>query len=161
MEVAEYREKKSSMEVIEDDKEQFVTFIIGTERYGVDILKVRDIIDVPEITRVPKSPQFIKGVINLRGTIVAVADMRLKFKLEEIPYTAQTVIIVVEVGGRFIGMIVDSVSDVADIEVSSIHESPHFTSNINDDFIKGVGRMDDELIVILDVEKILFDNVSK
>ena len=157
MESTVYHDKTKSLEVIEEDKEQFVTFIIGEERFGVDILKVRDIIDMPEITKVPKSPPFIKGVINLRGAIVPVADMRLKFNFEEIGYNEFTVIIVVEVKDKFIGMIVDSVSDVADIEVSEIHDSPHFRSNVSDDFIKGVGMLGEELIVILDVDRILLE----
>ncbi|HSA14203.1 MAG TPA: chemotaxis protein CheW [Spirochaetota bacterium] len=138
-----------------EETEQFVTFMIGNERYGVDILKVRDIIDMVEITQVPRSPACLKGVINLRGKIVPVVDLRLKFRMPEIPYTGVTVIIVVEVRSKLIGMIVDSVSDVVDVAVSTIDHGSYFRTGIRDEFVSGVGRHDEGLIIILDVEKIL------
>ncbi|HOT44291.1 MAG TPA: chemotaxis protein CheW [Spirochaetota bacterium] len=146
---------REQMVEVEEEHEEFATFMIGEETYGVDILKVRDIIGITDITPVPKSPHFVKGVINLRGNIVPVVDLRLKFRMKEREYNSGTVIIVVEVKGRYIGMIVDSVSDVVDIKVESIHESPHYSDNIREDFIQSVGRKDDKLIIILDVDRIL------
>lgn len=140
---------------IEEEHEEFATFMIGEEIFGVDILKVRDIIGLSEITPVPRSPHFVKGVINLRGNIVPVVDLRLKFRMPEREYNGATVVIVVEVKGRFIGMIVDSVADVIDIKVESIHDSPHYSANIQEDFIHSVGRKEDKLIIILDVDRIL------
>jgi purine-binding chemotaxis protein CheW len=139
----------------EVDEEEFVTFYIGEERYGVDILKVRDIIGMTDITVVPHSPYFLKGVINLRGNIVPVADLRLRFWMEEKDYDSLTVIIVVEVRGRLIGMIVDSVSDVVDIAVDNIQDTLHYSANIQEDFIHAVGKKGDQLIIILDMDRIM------
>ncbi len=144
--------------LLEEEHEEFCTFMIGQEVFGVDILKVRDIIGMTDITPVPQSSFFLKGVINLRGNIVPVVDLRLKFRMPEVEYTGNTVIIVVEIRGRLIGMIVDQVSDVIDIAVKSIHESPHYRANINEDFIKSIGRNDGQLIIILDVDRILSSN---
>ncbi len=146
---------REQLSEIEEEHEEFATFMIGEETYGVDILKVRDIIGITDITPVPKSPHFVKGVINLRGNIVPVVDLRLKFRMAEREYNSATVIIVVEVKGRYIGMIVDSVSDVIDIKVESIHESRHYSANIREDFIQSVSSKDDKLIITLDVDRIL------
>ena len=149
-------DKKENYSLVEEEKEEFTTFFIGEERFGVDILLVRDILGLPMITPVPKSMVFIKGVINLRGNIVPVIDLRTKFMIEEREYDAQTVVIVVEVKERSIGMIVDSVSDVVEIDTESIHESPHYSANIQEDFIDRIGRLEnDEIVIILDVGRIL------
>ncbi len=147
--------KAAAENVMEEETEQFVTFVIGDERYGVDILKVRDIIDMTEITTVPGSQHFLKGVINLRGAIVPVVDMRLKFAMTERLYDSFTVIVVVEVKGKLIGMIVDAVADVVEIALSGLHGSATFKTNLRDDFISGIGRHNDQLIIILDVDRIL------
>jgi purine-binding chemotaxis protein CheW len=142
----------------EDEREelqQFVTFTIGSEVYGVDVLKVQEIIGITEITYVPNSLPFMKGVINLRGSVVPVVDLRIKFRMQERQYDATTVIIIVEVKSRSIGMIVDAVSDVIDIAVTSIHDTPHFSTSIETDYIKNIGRKDDQLVIILNVDKIL------
>ncbi|MBN1531999.1 MAG: purine-binding chemotaxis protein CheW [Spirochaetes bacterium] len=142
----------------EEDREelqQFVTFTIGSEIYGVDVLKVQEIIGITEITYVPNSLPFMKGVINLRGNVVPVVDLRIKFRMEEREYDATTVIIIVEVKSRSIGMIVDAVSDVIDIAVTSIHDTPHFSASIETDYIRNIGRKDDLLVIILNVDKIL------
>lgn len=149
------RNTDEQMSVVEEEHEEFATFLIGEEVFGVDILKVRDIIGITDITPVPKSAFFVKGVINLRGNIVPVVDLRLKFRLPEKEYNTSTVVIVVEIRGRLIGMIVDSVADVVDIAVKSIHESPHYQANIAEDFIKSIGRLENQLIIILDVDRIL------
>jgi purine-binding chemotaxis protein CheW len=146
---------EKDLSVVEEELEEFVTFVIDSDLFGVDIHKVRDIIGINYITPVPRSPYFIKGVINLRGNIVPVVDLRQKFRLSEKEYYNNTVIIVVEVRDRFIGMIVDAVSDVVEIDVQSIHDSPHYVANIKEDFIKSIGRKDDKLIIILDVDRIL------
>ncbi|HOA07872.1 MAG TPA: chemotaxis protein CheW [Spirochaetota bacterium] len=137
------------------EENQFVTFMIGSETYGVEVLKVKEILGMTDITHVPNSLSFMRGVINLRGAVVPVVDMRLKFQLQEKEYDTFTVIIIVEVRERLIGMIVDTVSDVASIPVSTIQNTPHFTSKIETDFIKGIGQIESLLVIILDVDKIL------
>ena len=137
------------------DENQFVTFSIGDETYGVEVLRVQEIIGMTQITHVPNAVVFMKGVINLRGAVVPVVDMRLKFGMSERNYDSFTVIIIVEVKGRLIGMIVDTVSDVASIPVEDIQDTPHFTAKIETDFIKGIGQLEERLVIILDVEKIM------
>jgi purine-binding chemotaxis protein CheW len=139
----------------QEDIRQHVTFYIGDEVYGVEVLKVQEIIGMTRITHVPNTMLYMKGVINLRGSVVPVVDMRLKFSMKEREYDAFTVIIIVEVLERMIGMIVDSVSDVASIPVRSIQDTPHFSSKIETDFIKGIGQVEEKLIIILDVDRIL------
>lgn len=137
------------------DIEQFVTFLISNEIYGVDVLRVHEIIGMTDITFVPNSLSFMKGVINLRGNVVPVVDMRTKFKMTQREYDQFTVIIIVEVKGRLIGMIVDSVSDVLEIAVNSIQKTPHFSANIETDYIKNIGSKGEQLVIILDVDNIL------
>ncbi len=143
---------------VELEEEQFVTFLIGDETYGVEVLRVQEIIGMTTITHVPNSLSFMKGVINLRGSVVPVVDLRLKFELGEKEYDSFTVIIIVEVNGRMVGMIVDSVSDVVSIPVKKIQDTPHFTAKIETDYIKAIGQESDErLVIILDVDRILTD----
>ena len=137
------------------DMNQYVTFFIGTEVYGVEVLRVQEIIGMTKITQVPNRMHFMKGVINLRGTVVPVVDMRARFSMEEKEYDGFTVILIVEVKGTMIGMIVDSVSDVVNIPVKDIQDTPHFSSSIQTDYIKGIGRVDEELVIVLDVDRIL------
>lgn len=146
---------KRTEEFIENEDNQFVTFTIGTETYGVEVLKVKEILGMTSITSVPNTLHFMKGVINLRGSVVPVVDMRLKFGMDEKEYDQFTVIIIVEVQGRMIGMIVDTVSDVANIPVNSIQETPHFTTKIETDYIKSIGQLGEKLVIILDVSRIL------
>jgi purine-binding chemotaxis protein CheW len=137
------------------EEHQHVTFMIGDETYGVGVEKVKEIIGMTDITHVPNTAYFMEGVINLRGTVVPVVDMRKKFKMEKRQYDTYTVIIIVEVKERLIGMIVDSVSDVVSIPISSIQSTPHFTAKIQTEFIDGIGQIDNTLIIILNVEMIL------
>jgi purine-binding chemotaxis protein CheW len=145
--------KKGETDDIEEH--QHVTFLIGEETYGVGVEKVKEIIGMTDITHVPNTAYFMEGVINLRGSVVPVVDLRKKFKMRRREYDNYTVIIIVEVKDRLIGMIVDSVSDVVDIPISSIQATPHFTTKIKTDFIEGIGQMDNNLVIILDVDMIL------
>jgi len=140
---------------IKDETSQYVTFTIADEIYGVEVLKVQEIIGMTLVTHVPNSPSFMKGVINLRGAVVPVVDMRLKFGIKEKDYDSFTVVIIVEVRERLIGMIVDTVSDVAEIPLNTIQDTPHFTTSVDTDFIKGIGQLDSKLVIILDVDRIL------
>jgi len=149
----EVKEKKKLEEM--QELEQYVTFLIGNETYGVEVLKIREIIGMTDITYVPNSLDFMRGVINLRGTVVPVVDMRKKFRIEEREYDIFTVILIVEIKETLIGMIVDSVSDVIDIPVESIQDTPHFSANIDTDYIRNIGKAGENLVIILDVDKIL------
>lgn len=134
---------------------QHVTFLIDEETYGIAVEKVKEIIGMTDITHIPNTAYFMEGVINLRGIVVPVVDMRKKFEIEMKEYDANTVIIIVEVADRLIGMIVDSVSDVLNIPVESIQSTPNFRAKIETDFIRGIGQVEDSLIIILDSDKIL------
>jgi purine-binding chemotaxis protein CheW len=146
-----------SLQTLEEDLEEFVTFSIGTETFGVDVMRVHEIIGMTDITPVPNSVEYVKGVINLRGKVVPVVDMRTRFRLEKMEYSVNTVIIIVAVFDRYVGMIVDAVSDVVNIRADSIHEGKYLNTNaeIQSDFIKGIGQFKDQLIIILDVDRIL------
>lgn len=137
------------------DSNQYLTFTLGDEEYGVDILKVQEIKGYSVTTRVPRSPEFVKGVLNLRGTIVPVIDLRMRFGLDQREYDQFTVIIVVVVQGRAMGLIVDAVSDVLNLAQSEIIEVPEFSNRIDTKFISGMGRAGEKLIILLDVEKLL------
>lgn len=137
---------------------QFVTFALGDEQYGVEILKVHEIIGYPGFTKVPNVPGFVKGVINLRGNVVPVVDLRLKFNMDEKVQDSFTVILILEVSQRIIGVLVDSVSDVISLSEQEVQETPDFSSGVKVDFIEGMGRKDDKLIILLNIDKVLSEN---
>ena len=140
---------------------QYVTFMIASESYGVPVLKVQEIIGMTEIVPVPDSLDFVKGVINLRGSVVPVVDMRKRFHMEEREYDMFTVIIIVEVKDLLVGMIVDSVSDVVDLAQADIQGAPHFTAKIDTDFIQGIGQINNKLAIILDIDRIFSEEEIK
>ena len=137
------------------EDQQYVTFYISSELYGVPVLKVQEIIGMTKITAMPNTLAFMKGVIDLRGAVVPVIDMRMKFEMDKLDFTSYTVIIIVEVKDRLVGMIVDSVADVINIPVKRIQETPQFSGKINREYIQGIGQKDDTPIIILDVDRIL------
>jgi len=137
---------------------QYVTYVIEDEVYGVDVHKVHEIIGMTKITHVPNSMDFMKGMIDLRGNVVPVVDMRLKFKMAPREYTDLTVILIVELKDSLVGMVVDSVSDVIELPENSIQDTPHFSSKIDTDYICGIGKHGESLIIILNVDKILTAN---
>ncbi len=134
---------------------QFLTFVLGKEEYGIEILRAREIIGLMEITTVPQTPDYMKGVINLRGKVIPVIDLRLKFSMPEVEHTQETCIIVVEVGSAQAGIIVDSVSEVTDIRGEDIEDAPDFGQEIDTDSIMGLGKSKDKIIILLDIEKVL------
>ena len=138
-----------------EEVKQYVTFLVGDETYGVSVMKVQSINEMVEITHVPKALSYIKGVINLRGTVIPVIDMRKKFNLPPKEYDSFTVILIVEVKGRLIGMIVDAVSDVVDFAVSEIKTNINYSARVDTSSIEGVGMSDDSLIMLLDVDTFL------
>jgi purine-binding chemotaxis protein CheW len=149
------------MEAVAEKKEisalegKFLTFILGSEVYGIEILKVREIIGLMDITTVPQTPDYMKGVINLRGKVIPVIDLRLKFSMPEEEHTQETCVIVVEVNNTSIGIIVDSVSEVSDISGGDIEEAPSFGQGIDTDFITGLGKVKEKIIILLDIETVL------
>jgi chemotaxis signal transduction protein/hemoglobin-like flavoprotein len=134
---------------------QFLTFTLGEENYGVDILRVQEIKGYTPVTRIPNTPEYIRGVLNLRGTITPIVDLRTKFGMEKLDYSTFTVIVVLVVKNRVVGVVVDAVSDVLNIGEKDIQETPEFGSNIDVSFIKGIGKSGDKLISILDIDKVL------
>lgn len=140
---------------------QLVSFNLDQEEYGVDVLKVREIIRMPIVTRVPNTPHFVEGVINLRGKVIPIISMRKKFGLMETEYDKQTRIMVMDVDGELMGFIVDSVSEVIRISGSEIQPSPAVVaSGIDQDCIAGVINQAERLLVLLDLEK-MFSNDEK
>lgn len=134
---------------------KYLTFILGGEEYGVDIMKVREIIGVMDITSLPQTPRFIKGVINLRGRVIPVLDLRLKFGLEEVPHTQETCIIVVDLERITMGVIVDTVSEVLDIHDNEVEPSPSFGSGVDTRFILGMAKVKGKVKILLDIDTVL------
>ncbi|RMF81279.1 MAG: purine-binding chemotaxis protein CheW [Planctomycetota bacterium] len=133
---------------------KYLTFRLATEEYGVEILKVREIIGLMEITSVPQVPEFVRGVINLRGKVIPVVDLRLKFGMPAAEYTDQTCTIVVDVG-TLIGVIVDTVQEVLDIDAEQIDPPPPLGAGVDTGFILGMGKVQDEVKILLDIDKVL------
>jgi purine-binding chemotaxis protein CheW len=137
-----------------DEIVQLVTFKLGNEEFALDILKVQEINRIVEITKVPKAPDFVEGVINLRGRVIPIVDIRKKFHLNIKEATKETRIIVVNIMSKTIGLIVDSVSEVLRINSSTIQPPPPLIAGLDSDYIKGVGKLDERLIILLDIDKI-------
>jgi purine-binding chemotaxis protein CheW len=134
---------------------KYLTFRLAGEEYGLEILKVREIIGIMNITPVPRTPQFIMGVINLRGKVIPVTDLRLKFDMPAIERTRQTCIIVVDVGALEMGIAVDSVSEVLTIAEENIADAPSFGPKIETEFILGMGKAQDRVTILLDISRVL------
>ena len=134
---------------------KYLTFVLADEQYGLEILKVREIIGVMDITAVPQTPDFVKGVINLRGKVIPVVDLRLKFGMAEAERTEETCIIVVDLGSVEMGIIVDKVSEVLDIAGEDIDETPTFGDAVDTDFILGMGKVSESVKILLDIDKVL------
>jgi purine-binding chemotaxis protein CheW len=135
--------------------QEFLTFTLGAEEYGVDILKVQEIRGYDTVTRLPDAPEYIKGVINLRGTIVPVIDLRLKFNLGKAEYDGSTVMIVLNVEKRVISVVVDSVSDVTALSADQLRPAPEFGSAMDTRFITGIGAIEQRMLILLDIEKLM------
>lgn len=138
---------------------KYLTFSLAKEEYGIGILKIKEIIGMMPITTVPRTPPFVKGVINLRGKVIPVVDLRLKFGMEEIGYTERTCIIVVEIamgtGSIQMGIVVDSVSEVLNIKAADMEEAPAFGSKLDTDYIMGMAKMNGAVKILLDIDKVL------
>ena len=134
---------------------KFLTFCLAEEEYGIEILKVQEIIGMLPITRVPRSPRFICGVINLRGKIIPVTDLRQKFGMPTVAQTAETCIIVVAMAGIEIGVMVDKVSEVLDIAASEVEDVPSFGTEVPSDYLLGIGKVEGNVKLLLNIDRIL------
>jgi purine-binding chemotaxis protein CheW len=147
--------QKGDIDSLVENFQKYLTFCLADEEYGIEILKVVEIIGVLPITRVPRTPAYLKGVINLRGRIIPVIDLRLKFGLCAAEQTEETCIIVVHANNKIMGVMVDRVSEVVDLAKNAIEEAPSFGSNLNTDYILGVGKVQDKIKLLLDIDKVI------
>lgn len=136
-------------------EQEFLTFTLGREEYAIDILKVQEIRGYDSVTSIANAPAFIKGVINLRGTIVPIVDLRIKFGLGLVEYTPFTVVIILNVGERVVGAVVDSVSDVIALPPEQVHPAPDFSAQVGADFILGLGTVEERMLILVDIEKLM------
>ena len=134
---------------------EFLTFTLGAEEYGMDILKVQEIRGYDAVTAIANTPAFIKGVINLRGIIVPIVDLRIKFHLSIVDYDEFTVVIILNLSGRVVGMVVDGVSDVMNLKASQIREVPDIVSKINTSFITGLASIEEKMFILVDIERLM------
>ncbi len=138
---------------------KYLTFSLAAEEYGIGILKVKELIGMMAITTVPRTPEFVKGVINLRGKVIPVVDLRLKFGMEETPYNERTCIIVMEINGTSgpfsVGAVVDSVSEVMNIRAADMEEAPNFGTKLDTDYILSMAKTNGALKILLDIDKVL------
>jgi purine-binding chemotaxis protein CheW len=135
--------------------QEFLAFTLGKEEYGIDILKVQEIRGYETVTRIANAPDFIKGVVNLRGIIVPIVDMRIKFHLGEPTYDQFTVVIILNIGGRVVGMVVDSVSDVITLSPEQIKPAPEMGTALNTDYLIGLGTIDQRMLILVDIDKLM------
>ena len=134
---------------------EVVTFKLGEEEYGIDIQKVQELRGYDAVTRIANAPEYIKGVVNLRGIIVPIIDMRIKFKLGDPTYDQFTVVIVLNIGGRVVGMVVDSVSDVITLSAEQIKPAPEMGSVLDADYLIGLGTLDDRMLILVDIDRLM------
>lgn len=157
--MSEQESMDQAVKAVADREGKYLTFSMANEEYGIGILKIKEIIGMMSITPVPQTPEFVKGVINLRGKVIPVVDLRLRFGIEEIEYTERTCIIVVEMAGQAgtvqIGIVVDSVSEVLNIKGDDIEDTPTFGSKLDTDYILGMAKMEGGVKILLDIDRVL------
>jgi len=134
---------------------QVVTFTLGKEEYAIDILQVQEIVMMREITRMPRAPEFIEGIVNLRGQMIPIIDMRKRFDLSSVEHDAETRIIIVEIAGELVGMVVDGVREVIRLPDSAVSPPPPMIKGISAEYLKGIGQIGERLLIMLDLEKVL------
>jgi purine-binding chemotaxis protein CheW len=152
------------MEIIQKESQellQLVSFNLGSEEFGIDILKVQEIIRLINITKIPNSPEFIEGVINLRGRVIPVISLRIKLGMQKIEYSNSTRIIVVEISNNIVGFVVDGVSEVLRIPANITEPPPSMVAGVDSEYITAVGKLEDRLLILLDLEKILALNENE
>jgi len=151
-----------AVNVMTEREGKYLTFTLAEEEYGIGILKIKEIIGMMPITTVPQTPEFVKGVINLRGKVIPVIDLRLRFGIAEIDYTERTCIIVVEIAGQAgtvqIGIVVDSVSEVLNVKGDDIADTPTFGTKLDTEYILGMAKMEGGVKILLDIDRVLSAN---
>jgi purine-binding chemotaxis protein CheW len=157
--MAEVETMDQAVKAMAEREGKYLTFTLAEEEYGIGILKIKEIIGMLPITSVPQTPDFVKGVINLRGKVIPVIDLRLRFGMGEIDYTERTCIIVVEIesqaGTVLIGIVVDSVSEVLNVKGDDIADTPTFGTKLNTEYILGMAKMDGGVKILLDIDQVL------
>ena len=145
-----------------DREGKYLTFALAKEEYGIGILKIKEIIGIMPITAVPQTPEFVKGVINLRGKVIPALDLRQRFWMEAVDYTERTCIIVVEIPGEAgifpIGVVVDSVSEVLNIKAEEVEDAPTFGTKLDTDYILGMAKMEEGVKILLDIDQVLSED---
>jgi len=134
---------------------EYLTFRLGNEEYGIDILKVQEIRGYDAVTAIANAPAFIKGVINLRGIIVPIVDLRIKFGVGSAHYDQFTVVIILNIGKRVVGVVVDSVSDVLTLTSQQVKAAPEFATTLNTEYITGLGTVDERMLILVDIERLM------
>ncbi|MFI8415797.1 chemotaxis protein CheW [Serratia sp. NPDC078593] len=135
--------------------QEFLIFTLGNEEYGIDILKVQEIRGYDQVTRIANTPAFIKGVTNLRGVIVPIIDLRVKFDQQDVSYDENTVVIVLNFGQRVVGIVVDGVSDVLSLTTEQIRPAPEFAVTLATEYLTGLGSLGERMLILVDIEKLL------
>jgi purine-binding chemotaxis protein CheW len=137
------------------DSDQFLTFTIAGEEYGIEILRVQEIKGISKIRPIPNAPSYVKGAMNLRGAVVPIVDLRNRFGMQEADYNKFTVIIMVSVGNKVIGLVVDAVSDVLNIGKDQIEDTPDISGDIDSSYFRGMGKIGDKLVLLLNLDRLL------
>ncbi|MBK7813452.1 MAG: chemotaxis protein CheW [Rhodocyclaceae bacterium] len=138
--------------------QEYLTFTLGPEEYAIDILKVQEIRGYEQPTTIANAPAFIKGVINLRGTIVPIVDMRIKFQVGKAEYTPFTVVIILNIGARVVGIVVDGVSDVTSLRPEQIRPAPDFAATVDTKYIQGLGTLDERMLIVVDIARLMLSS---
>ena len=139
----------------EPSGQEFLVFTLGNEEYGIDILKVQEIRGYDQVTRIANTPSFIKGVTNLRGVIVPIVDLRVKFSQEDVEYNDNTVVIVLNLHQRVVGIVVDGVSDVLSLAAEQIRPAPEFAVTLSTEYLTGLGALGERMLILVNIEKLL------
>ncbi len=139
----------------EPSGQEFLVFTLGDEEYGIDILKVQEIRGYDQVTRIANTPPFIKGVTNLRGVIVPILDLRVKFDQSDVEYNENTVVIVLNLGQRVVGIVVDGVSDVLSLTAEQIRPAPEFAVTLSTEYLTGLGALGERMLILVNIEKLL------
>jgi purine-binding chemotaxis protein CheW len=134
---------------------EYLTFVLGTEQYGIEILKVQEIRGYDAVTQIANTPDFIKGVVNLRGKIVPIVDLRIKFHLGKVEYDEFTVVIILNLAGRIVGIVVDGVSDVMALKEEQLREVPSLVTSIDTKYIVGLATVEEHMLILVDIEKLM------
>jgi len=145
----------AALQATQPRSSEYLAFRLGKEEYGLNILRVQEIRGYDSVTRIANAPDFIKGVVNLRGIIVPIVDMRLKFNLGTATYDQFTVVIILNVGGSVVGMVVDGVSDVITLSPEQVKPAPEMGSALNTDYLIGLGTLDERMLILVDIERLM------